>query len=234
MAVVDFLRSPDGTRGIAVAIQDLWAGAGENPGLAAMIATNQESADRIVERHIATLRTDISRSDAPEYPLGRLIADAFRNAARTHAAIVPNTHIRDDLPGGELTYGDLFSVLGTNEPILILEIPGSLLEETLEWVLFDAIPSAHVSGLVVRYDPDRTPGQRIRDLRFPDGVEIRDDELYTLAVPASIHAGEDQFPMLFRVEARESGTTELEALASYLQRLPSPVRAPRSQRFTTD
>ena len=232
LAIIDFTESPEGASGVSASIETIWADVPSNARLAETIQRHQDATDRIVGRQITTLRTNISRSDEPEYPLGRLIADALKNTARTDAALIPNAHIAADLTRGVLTYGDLFGVLAENQKIVILDISGALLKETLEWVLFDALPSAHVSGVVVTYDPTRTPGRRIRSLRFPDGRRIRDNDTYTLAVPASLHSGEDRYPMLFRSTARELGISELDALASYLRRLPAPIQAPRTPRFT--
>ncbi len=233
VAVVDLMESFDGEIGVSASVETVWADVPSDARMAALIQRHQEATDQIVGQQITTLRTNISRSDEPEYPLGRLVADALRNAARTNAAIIPNSHIAADLERGPLTYGDLFAVLPENQEIVVLEVSGALLKETLEWVLFDALPSAHVAGVRVRYDPERTPGRRIRDLRFPDDRSVQDDERYTLAIPGSLHAGENLFPMLWRSDATRLGISELDALAAYLGRLPAPVQAPRTTRFSS-
>ncbi|MFQ5551594.1 MAG: 5'-nucleotidase C-terminal domain-containing protein, partial [Gemmatimonadales bacterium] len=169
-----------------------------------------------------------------EYPLGRIVVDALQNTARTEVALIPTRHIEGGLPRGTVTYGDLFDVLPEGVGITKLIVPGSTLKEVIEWALFDGSPSAHIAGLIVRYDPERTPGQRIRNIQFPDGRSVRDNEEYSLAVPSSVHRGDDQYPMLYRFEGEDTGVSAVDALANYLRRLPAPVRTPQARRFTLD
>jgi 2',3'-cyclic-nucleotide 2'-phosphodiesterase (5'-nucleotidase family) len=166
-----------------------------------------------------------------ENPLGRLIADALKNGARTQFAIALNAAIGGDLPAGSVTMQDLAAVLPDNDSLLRLEVPGEELYEALEHILSGTTPNAHVAGMEVWYDPARHVGDRVRRVRFPDGEGVNRNRVYSLAVTASIATGGSGFEMLSTVPRQSAGMTALDALAGYLPRLRQPADIPRDARF---
>jgi 2',3'-cyclic-nucleotide 2'-phosphodiesterase (5'-nucleotidase family) len=63
----------------------------------------------LVNRHVATIPVTLTRQ-GNQYPLGNLIADAQRWAAKGDVAIMNNGGIRTELRAGEATYGSLFEI----------------------------------------------------------------------------------------------------------------------------
>jgi 2',3'-cyclic-nucleotide 2'-phosphodiesterase/3'-nucleotidase len=178
-----------------------------------------------------------------EHALGRLIADAYRTAARTQVAIVNNVRIARGLPRGPIGREQVEAVLP--EPVLLLRatLTGRQLRELLEHALVDGQPTVHVSGLVIIYDPDRRPGDRIREVRLPDGTKIRDGDRYEIAAPTSLgpESGRLAVPraggtwlVLENVEHVTTDISETAALVSHLQRLRQPVDAPPMPRFRVE
>ncbi|UCG89063.1 MAG: 5'-nucleotidase C-terminal domain-containing protein [Gemmatimonadota bacterium] len=171
--------------------------------------------------------------DTGESPLGRLVADAFRNGARTHFALVMNASLHGGLPAGQVTLGDIAAVLPTDDALVRVAVTGDVLYEVLEQVLREGTPTAHVSGLEVWYDPGRQAGERVRRLRFPDGSTVRGNEVYSLALVASVAAGTQGIMTLQGVPPGATGVTSVAAVAAYLQRLGQPVDIPRDTRIHT-
>ena len=125
-------------------------------------------------RVVASIKLPLSRA-GNQYPLGRMIAEARRNVLRADVGLVGNGGIRGDLPGGPVTYGQLFEVQPSQNRLVKLTLTGRQLQEVLEHALgADGGPSAHVAGAVVRYDPRRRAGRRVRSVEL-QGRELRRD-----------------------------------------------------------
>ena len=100
IAVVDFVRKAGGGRQVRTRLETPWADAvTPDRDLTAAEAREERAVDSLTARTVATLRTALGRSGA-EYPLGRLLADAYRNIGKADVAIMNNGGIRADLPRG--------------------------------------------------------------------------------------------------------------------------------------
>jgi 5'-nucleotidase len=139
-------------------------------------------ADRVLGRARTTLE------NAPD-ELGRLVADAERRYAHADIAIVNPGSIRDDLPAGPITYGDLFDVHAYEHRLVRMKMRGAEL---------DGLPEQrYVSGVRSPLDPGRT---------------------YTV-VANELIADSDGFGVLRRGRARRVLGTDLEALVAEVKRL---------------
>jgi 5'-nucleotidase len=74
----------------------------------------------------------------------------------------------------------------------------------------------------VRYDP-RASKRRVRSMELSGGRKLRTDATYTLAVDDFLSAGGDGYTMLAGLPAEPGGMLDVEALITYLRRLPQPV-----------
>src|SRR5690606_26525786 len=100
----------------------------------------------IVERRVAESARRLTRSGA-QNPLGNLIADAQRWAARADVAVMNNGGIRADLPAGEVDYGDVYSVQPFGNTLVRLTVSGEELLRHLETLVAGEQVRAHVSGV---------------------------------------------------------------------------------------
>ncbi|HEU6453609.1 MAG TPA: bifunctional UDP-sugar hydrolase/5'-nucleotidase [Gemmatimonadaceae bacterium] len=186
---------------------------------------------KLVNRPVARLAESMSRS-GDEYPLGNLIADAQRWAGQADAAMVNNGGIRAGLPAGSVTYGELFQVQPFANPLRRMDVSGSTLRAYLEALVRDGNPRTHVSGMVIRYDPAGSSGQRIVSITMSDGTPLRDDASYTVVLNEYMATGRDG-RILERGATRDErlGPTDLDAFVAYLESRPQPVHAPTGLRF---
>jgi 2',3'-cyclic-nucleotide 2'-phosphodiesterase (5'-nucleotidase family) len=166
-----------------------------------------------------------------EYALGRLLADARRNGVRAHFAIILNETIETDLPAGPIIHEDLIAMLPDDLSLARLTITGEELRAVLEYVVAADEPVANISGMEVWYDTDRDVGRRIRNVRLPDGRDVRDNQSYTLAVSASLFEGTDGYPTVRWLPREEIGLSDIEVFTNYLKLLRQPVEAPSENRF---
>jgi 5'-nucleotidase len=162
--------------------------------------------------------------------LGRLVADAHRNIARADVAIMNNGGIRTDLPGGPVTYGQLYAVLPFANRLLRLSVSGATLLAALEEVVDGDAPDGHIAGVEVWYDPDKPVGKRITRTRLTNGRKIEPDRTYTLAVNNFMATGGSGFAMLADAPQEDMGDY-LDALVRYLRVVPQPADGPPQPRL---
>ena len=232
IAVVDFIRRAGGLgRLVRARLVTPWADSiTPDRELATELARGQRAVDSITSRVVATLRFTLRR-DGDEYPLGRLIADAYRNMGRADVGLINNGGIRTDLPAGPVTYGALFEVLPFQNRLVRVSLPGAALRAVLEEAVSSGSPDAHLAGLQVWYDPGRPPGQRVRRVRLANGRDVDADRTYTIAAPDFVADGGDGFAMLPGQPRVETGLVDLDAVIAYLTVRRGPVDAPSDQRF---
>ena len=233
VTVADVVRRANGEREVRVRHDTLWADVIRPDSQVARIVTGYGAA--VAERagrRVATLKFTLpqERPEGRESSLGLLIADAFRTAGRTDAALINDGGIRADLPGGPVTYGALYRVLPFANRLLRVTVTGEVLLRVVEHALAGARPTAHLSGVAIRYDPRRPAGSRMREARFQDGRPIERRGTYTLTVPDFLAVGGGGYTMLPAARAEDLGVTDLEAVQAYLARLPQPVEAPSAAR----
>jgi 5'-nucleotidase len=83
----------------------------------------------------------------------------------------------------------------------------------------------------VRYDANGRRGRRVREVRLVNGRPLENGRTYTVATDDYTAGGGSGFDILVGKPTRGSGVYDVDGLATYLTRLPSPVEAPRADRF---
>ena len=231
IAVVDFIRAAGGGRRVHARLETPWADSvPPDRELANVLTREQRAVDRFIGRTVATLKVGMRR-EGDEYPLGRLLADAFRHIGRSDVGLVNNGGIRADLAAGSLSYGALFDAMPFQNRLVRISLTGAALREVLEHALETGTPTAHVSGLRVAYDARRPPGRRTSRIRLANGRALDSRRSYTLAVQDFVAHGGDGFTTLTTWPATDAGLTDLDAVLAYLSVLRQPVSAPADKRF---
>ena len=231
IARIDLVRTVVGAREIRTALDTVWADrVRPDPGIDRMLATYRPAADSLARRQVATLALPMGRRGG-DYPLGRLIADAYRNALRTELAMVNNGGIRRDLPAGPLDYGTAYELMPFGNRLVKVTLPGSAVKQVLEAALASGTPDMHLSGAVVRYDSTAQRGRRVKEVRMLDGRRLEDRRQYTLAIPDYLAQGGEDLAILTRQTQDPVGLVDLDAFVAYLRRLPQPIQPPNDPRF---
>jgi 2',3'-cyclic-nucleotide 2'-phosphodiesterase (5'-nucleotidase family) len=137
-----------------------------------------------------------------ETAIGGLFADVLRRALKADVALLNGGGIRGDrlFPAGhELTRRDILSALPFGNTAVLLSLEGKALRAALEEGLEDAqdLTGAfpQVSGLEVKADVSRPPGQRVVSVRV-GGKPLDDGATYTLATNDYLARGGDGYTAL--------------------------------------
>jgi 2',3'-cyclic-nucleotide 2'-phosphodiesterase (5'-nucleotidase family) len=231
IAVVDLVRRAGGYLEARLRVDTVWADrVTPDTAVTRIVTAYARQAERTLARRVATLKVPMPiQGRLAGRTLGRLVADAFRHAGRSDAALVLSSALHAGLPGGPVRYGELREVLPASARLVRLTVSGDTLLRALERVVAGPEPVAEVSGLIVRYDPRGRSGRRIRSASLADGRPIQRRTRYSLVVSEALAAGGSGFAVLAG-PGELMGTLDLEALVRYLAVLPQPVEAPESPR----
>ncbi|MGP4109965.1 bifunctional metallophosphatase/5'-nucleotidase [Streptomyces sp. 4N509B] len=221
-----------------------------------LIAFWQELAAPVSDEPIGHIAEDVlgPGAEAPESPLGDLIADAQLAYARgvdpeTDLALMNSGGIRADLdfaPSGDegagvVTYGEAFSVQPFANTVNLVDLTG----EQLLGVLREQVSGANEAapkilqpseGLSYTLDLTRSGADRIVAETVTVGGEPLDPAAtYRVAVNSFLAGGGDGFPTLAEGGNPVVGGDDLAAFAAYLGEVSSPdapLPAPAADRVT--
>ncbi len=182
------------------------------------------------QQPVATIAVDLRRTGT-QYPLGNLIADAARTMGAGDVGLMNNGGIRVDLRAGPLAFGGVHQLSPFGNVLVRMRVRGRDLRPMMERTFARNVPDAHVSGLLVQYDPTKPDGQRITSLATADGAPIAADRIY--GVVMNDYMIDDLYGDLQKtaVSVEYLPLRDIDALAEYLKRQPQPVRADTTQRI---
>ncbi len=184
----------------------------------------------IVNRRYGTLGVAMDR-DGTQYPLGNLVTDAQRWAAKGDIAIMNNGGIRAELRPGDVTYGKLYEIHPFANTLYSIRMTGAQVREYFEKLLGgDEIP-VHVSGITIGYNPDKPKGQRIVSLRLPAGRTLVDDAIYSVIVNSFMGTGGSNLGPPEGARITPLDIVDVDALVGYVKTLRSPITPPSESRI---
>lgn len=180
-----------------------------------------------------------------ETNLGDWLGDIYRTRTGADAALINGGSIRSNTTygPGPLSKRDILSILPFENPIVKLDVPGSVLRQAIEHGLAEVHLSnesgrfPQVSGIRFRYDARRPVGSRLLEIEVA-GAPLDEERHYALAVNGYLAGGGDGYAMLRGLPfllAPENGLSEtaevIEALAA--QSPIAPLSDGRIERVTT-
>jgi 2',3'-cyclic-nucleotide 2'-phosphodiesterase (5'-nucleotidase family) len=202
--------------------------AGENfepvEAVSELIARLQSDLDvelnRVVGYLPQQLEVDLIRST--EMPIGNLVADAMLHFSNADIAIANGGGIRDILPAGDVTQGDIVSVLPFGNNLVVIEVTPAILWDVMENSV-SALPGAgrflQVSdGLRFTFDELAEGGERVQSIYvLGQAIDREDNEtVITLATNNFVAAGGDDFTMLADLEVLAYLGTLEEIVIAYM------------------
>jgi 2',3'-cyclic-nucleotide 2'-phosphodiesterase (5'-nucleotidase family) len=234
LTVIDVVQLANGGNEARARVDTVWANrVTADSVVAAVVARETEALDRALDEPVATLRFALSGDgrDDGDLPLGRLVADAVRGAGRGQVGIIPSATVRFGLPGGTVRLRHLYERLPYPSPLVTLVVSGEDLLAALDTALVGQPVPVQLSGITVRYEATRRPGQRIREARLDGGARVERRTTYTLVVPLALFEL-DGFAAWAGRDSRALGMSDRQALRRYLSLLRQPVEAPAIDRVT--
>lgn len=220
---------------VVTAFADVPPGLTPDRDVEGLVARAEARVQPLVTRVVGEAAHPVLRAEneAGESPLGHLIADAQRAALGTDFAFMNPGGIRTDLPGGALTYRDLFLVQPFGNTLIRMTLTGQDIYDLLnqQWLSQPQPRMLKVSGLTYTWDRERAVDDRVVDVRRQE-VPIDRTATYSVTVNDFLAAGGDHFSVLRRGGNRTAGPVDIAAVVSYIERLPRPFTPPGERRIT--
>ncbi|WP_051541700.1 5'-nucleotidase C-terminal domain-containing protein [Clostridium lundense] len=156
-----------------------------------------------------------------ETNLGNLMAEAMREVSGADIAFVNGGDIRTSIKTGDVTKGNIITVLPFGSIVVLKEVKGSDIVKALENSVH-LYPETfggflHVSGINVTFDPDKKAGNRICEVNF-NGKSIELNKTYKLACNEFVAAGGDGYEMLKSGKVLAEFEQEDEVLVKYINK----------------
>jgi 2',3'-cyclic-nucleotide 2'-phosphodiesterase/3'-nucleotidase/5'-nucleotidase len=195
------------------------------PDIARLVTEALAPLAALVATPVATIAADMRRGGS-QYALGNFVADAQRAATGADVAAMNNGGVRADLQAGPATYDAFFQLSPFGNALVRLTVNGADLRVYLERLVSRREPNVHVSGTIVRYDPNSPAGSRIVNATV-GGAPLDPARTYTITMNDFMSTGGDGLALArgaSRVE--DTGVNDLDALLDYVRTLPGGVVRP--------
>ena len=222
---------------VVTTFNDAASGVAPDPEVSRLVADYKARITPIAERVVGTAATTITRTADTdgESALGDLIADAQRRYAGAQIAFMNPGGIRADIPAGEVTYSELFTVQPFDNQVVKMELTGDQIYRLLEQQ-FRASGNVilQVSGIKVSYNASNPEGQRVTGVTLSDGRPIDRTATYTVAANSFLATGGDGFTVLKEDPDPPTIGPDVDALEAHVSTLPQPFGIPADfgQRIT--
>ncbi len=153
--------------------------------------------------------------------LSNLITDAMREFSGADMVLTNGGGIRASIKAGDITIGDIYTVLPFTNTIVAIELTGDKIVSALEHGL-SAYPAqlggfCQVSGMTVKFDPAKPAGSRVLEVLVA-GEPIVADKLYVLATNDFMAAGGDGYVWFTEsIPVFDSGVMLSDVLTEYIE-----------------
>jgi len=162
--------------------------------------------------------------------LGQLVVDAWLEALPYATIAITNAGgLRQDIEAGPLRLRDIVSALPFNNYLLVVDMSGRELKETL------ANPETVVGGLTFRYTEEPNGTRIVTRATLRDGRDVKDDDAFKVVINDFMYRGGDHYvfsdrePEETAVDWREPifrALRSLRAAKKTVDRSPAPRGTP--------
>ncbi len=168
-----------------------------------MLAFAEERLDKKMEIVIGKAQEDISNkpgttnSGVDSY-LGDLFCDIVKNNTGAEIAVINSGAIRTSIQAGDITNRVVEEILPFQNKIMKVKVDGKFIEKLVRKSLRENSSLFQYSGLKVKYSFKNNRAKIIEIL--VNGKPLKNDQIYTLAVPDFIAAGNSEGYLFKKVE----------------------------------
>ena len=191
----------------------------------------------IMEERLATSTEFLTRG-RPQSPLGNFTADALREIGAQYydkpidVAIMNVGGLRNDLPAGNISLGDIYKVFPFENTVEILELKGSDLDDLLHSLAGKKLEALSGVKLTLELQGSKAIATKIT----VNGKPIDPERLYTICTIDYLSEGNDGMSALTRcVKRTKTGSGLRECMIQYVKDLDAkgkPIQGQLDDRVT--
>lgn len=229
LADLEVSRATGETKSVSTGLVTPYARGPTDHEVAAHVERYASRTEKLSEREVGIAAEPVTRSATAsgESALGDLVTDAHRSSTGSDFAFAVSGGLRDDLPEGTVTYGDLHNVQPFGEDLVKMELSGEQVEKVLEGQFSSGVRrTLQVSGLSYSYNASAPEGERITGVSLPGGATLNPSASYTITVAGPLADGGGGYGVFKEGRDRRRVGKITDSLASYVGSLPQPVSAP--------
>lgn len=130
------------------------------------------------------LNTDLKRPSS----LGYYAAKCIKNWGKTEIGLLNSDVFITGFNKGPISQADLQNAIPYDDRVMFIKMRGDDLKNALEKTLQLNNSWPQTSGLEVNYNPNATPGQKIKSIKI-NGVPVRNAQVYSITTTDHILAG---------------------------------------------
>lgn len=162
------------------------------------VAANAPILEKVVAKAPFELLGEKENVRKGETNLGNLLTESLLDISKADIAFTNGGGIRSSIPAGDITVGDVLTVLPFGNTVRVIELKGSDVIAALENG-FSKYPEAlggfpHIAGMTASFDASKPAGARIVEVKV-GGTTIDPDKTYTLVTNDFLVAGGDNYTM---------------------------------------
>lgn len=162
------------------------------------IKTNQNKiTSKIIGKTPVKLQGDRELVRATQTNLSNLVADSLVWKTDADMSMTNGGGIRASIEQGNITVGDVVSVLPFGNYAVTKELTGAQIKASLEEGFKDAPNAAgsyaQVGGITLNLDLTKPKGQRVSNIKFKNGKKFQMDKKYVVATNDFMAAGGDDY-----------------------------------------
>ncbi|MGG3468785.1 5'-nucleotidase C-terminal domain-containing protein [Neobacillus pocheonensis] len=165
-----------------------------------------------------------SRNENGESALGNLIADSLRKEMHSDFAFINPGGIRADLHKGDITYGELLTILPFKRKLVKMTLTGEQIRLLLnqQWQP-GKLRMLQISGLKYTWDSTKPVGSKVVDIFSADGTAIDPKENYTVTVNDYLADGGDNFTVFRKGTHKTAGPVDIDVFKKHVLQLTDPL-----------
>jgi len=210
---------------------------GESPRAVAELLEPGDDLEAVLAPHVAEVQREfaevVGELQAPlrrasgfaSSALGNLETDLMRQLTGAGVALQNKPGIRADLEAGPVTRRAVYEVAPFGNAVVSMQLSGAQLRELLESCLADERSVCDVSGLTVRFDLARPPGERVVGIQVGE-KPIEDERSYRVATNDFLARGGDDKVVFTQGSEREETQRLLRDLLEAFLRENAPYAPP--------
>lgn len=203
-----------------------------DPETTAVIRPYHEQAEAEMGKVIGSSTAPLGRGGPGASPVANLVTDAMREQFSADLAVQNTGGLRADLPGGDLTTREVFSILPFGNELDVVTMDGRMVRRLIESRVEGRSGGILLSGARVVIDPTRPDKDRVVELEI-GGKPWDPDAEYDVVITDFLMAGNSGLGFLTSIPASKitpTGVTQLEAVEQYIGR-HSPLKVRLDDRW---
>ena len=196
-----------------------------DPATTEVIRPHHEAAEADMGKVIGASSVPLGRGNAGANLVANLVCDAMRERFSADLAVQNAGGLRADLPAGDLTTRDIFSVLPFGNELEIVTMDGRMVRRLIESRVAGQGGGILLSGARVAVDPTRPDWDRVVELEI-GGQPWDPDRQYDVVITDFLMQGNSGLDFLTTIgpdRITPTGVSQAEAVEDYVTR-NSPVR----------